>query len=472
MHYFSTVIIGMFLLFSSSIFAEQAATLLEMNGKESSLQFTEQELAWIDKNRTATVIGDASWFPFEGFDENGTYVGIVAEILNLITEKSGLNFDVSKTASWSHSMKFSEDRQVDIISGSASNSTLEKNYRATYSTIKSPIVIIARETMQYIPDLTTVKNLRVALIGTAGYSNKIKQTFPEVDFIEIKEISEAMIGVAEEQFDLVLMSMTVASYQMAELGLYELRIAGITDLSMELTLFVNRNEPILWSIIDKIKRHESKQERHQILSKWVKYKYVERYSPEVVRIFLLVTLFLIVFVLYRNYLLKKQTKLLTRLAQTDKLTNTYNRLHLGKLLTEQVTISQRDNSTFSLIMVDIDAFKKVNNKYGYQIGDKLLQHFSLLIKDSLRRQDILGRWSDRVFIIVCPGTNLQDAQTLAEKLKLEISQAIFLNVGKKTACLGIVEYQAIESADACLVRLEESLQCAKQSAQNIIKSKT
>ncbi|GLS89581.1 hypothetical protein GCM10007916_06480 [Psychromonas marina] len=461
MHYVYTTIMVFFLLFTSSLFAEQSPATLEINSEQSALQLTEQELAWIQENRSVTMIGDASWFPFEGFDENGKYLGIVAEILNLITEKSGLNFEVSKTASWLHSVQFSEDQQVDIISASASNPILEKNYRETYSTIKSPIVIIARETMQYIPDLTTVKDLRVALIGTAGYSNKIKQAFPEVDFIEIEEISEALVGVAEAQFDVALMSMTVASYQMAELGLYELRIAGITELDMELTLFVNRNEPVLWSIIDKIKRHESKQERHEILSRWVKYKYVDRYSSEMVRLFIMATLFLIAFILYRNYLLKKQTKLLTKLSQRDKLTNTYNRLYLGQLLSEQVVKSQHENSTFSLIMVDIDAFKKINNKYGYQIGDKLLQHFSLLIKDNIRHQDMLGRWGDRVFIVICPDADLTKAHRLAENLRQEISQAIFLNVGKKTACLGVVEYKAIESWDSCLGRLEASLQCPK-----------
>lgn len=463
MHYFFSLIICGSLIFSTSVFAAQPVTHLEKMSEETLLQLTEEEIAWIKENNPISVIGDTHWFPFEGFDESGNYVGMVAEILNLITEKYGLNFEVSKTASWAHSMRFSENQLVDVISGSASNPVLEKHYQATYSTIKSPIVIIARETMQYIPNLSTVKNLRIALIGNTGYSNKIKQAFPEVNFIEVEEISDALIGVAEEKFDLVLMSMTVASYQMAELGLYELRIAGVTPLNMELTLFVNRNQPILWSIIDKIKRYETKQERYQILSKWVKYKPVEHYSPELFRFLLLLALFLIVFVLYRNYLLKKQAKCLTILTQTDKLTNTYNRHHLSKLLTEQAIKSKRGHSTFSLILIDIDAFKKINNKYGYHIGDKLLQHFSLLIQEHIRPQDLLGRWSDRVFIIICPDVNLHQAHRLAADLKKEICQAIFLNIGKKSACVGVAEYQRNESVESCLVHLETSLQSAKQS---------
>jgi len=472
MRYLAIIIFSVATLFAPMVLAIDVVLASETKAVENEkniLQFTAQEKAWIKENRSVTVIGDAKWFPFEGFDDSGRYVGIVAEVLNLISLKSGLTFKVNETASWRHSLQFSGDKQVDIISASASNAIIEKNYRPTYSTIKSPIVMIASNDTRYISDLSAASGLRVALIGTAGYSKGIKEVYPEVNFIEIDEIDEGLLGVAEEHYDLVLMSMMVASHQMAELGLYELRVAGITDFDMELTLFVNRNKPILWSIIDKVKRNENQQEHHKILSKWSNNNPVVHYSPEMVRIFIVITVLLFCFA-YRYYLLRKQAKRLSTLARTDKLTNTCNRVYLDTLLTKKIAKNARKNNVFSLIMVDLDKFRAVNDKHGYRVGDKLLQQFVLLLNDHISEHDIVGRWAGGDFVIICSGLNCQDALTLAEKLRSEIAQTIFVGIGKKTASFGVAQYKSPEPAESFVGRADKALYDAKASGRNRVKA--
>lgn len=472
MHYFFKVIGWLLLLACAQVNANQGGLLQEntvVENENNPLIFSEQELSWIADNKEVTVIGDTTWFPFEGFDRNGQYVGIVAEVLKKISAKSGLVFDVSETATWRHTMQFANDRQVDIISASASNPILEKNYRATFSTIKNPIVMVARNNMDYIPELSAENRLRVALLADSGYSNQVKQAYPAIDFIEVDEISDGLLGVADERYDLILMSMAVASYQMSELGLYELRVVGVTDIEMALTLFVNRNKPLLWEIINKVKLHESKQEQHEILSKWIRHKYIDRYSPKIVCSFILIVLFVVIFVFYRNYLLKKQAKVLTLLAQTDPLTNIKNRLSLDQMMRQQISESQRYKTEFSLIMIDIDLFKPVNDKYGHLVGDKLLQQFVLLLQESIRQSDLLGRWGGEEFLIICPHTNLAQAAILAEKLRVAVFTAIFLTVGKKTASFGVAQYHPSESAECCLARADEAMYRAKSSGGNQVK---
>lgn len=68
------------------------------NSQNTALAFSDQELEWIKNNNSVTVIGDSNWFPFEGVDKEGNYDGIVADVLNLISQKSGLIFHVSETA--------------------------------------------------------------------------------------------------------------------------------------------------------------------------------------------------------------------------------------------------------------------------------------------------------------------------------------------------------------------------------------
>jgi len=464
MRYFFAMMLSVTMLFISSVLAlESDLALLTSTAdrKNSALHLTDQELAWIKENRSVTMIGDADWLPFEGFDNEGRYIGIVAETLNLITLKTGIKFNVKETATWQHSLQFSEDQRVDIISASRSNPILEKNYRATHSTTKSPIVMIASNDTRYISDLSAAKGLRVALIGGAGYNNQIAENYPEINIINIEDFNEGLLGVAEDHYDLVLMSMMVASYKMAELGLYELRVAGITDIDMELTLFVNRNKPMLWSIIDKVKRAETKQEHHKLLSKWAQSNTVQPYSAEMIRMGAAFILFLIACGFYRNYLLKKQAKMLAILTKTDNLTKTYQRFYIYKLLIQKVDKTHRNNGVLSLIMVDIDNLKKVNKRQGYLIGDKLLQQFALLLKDHIDKNDLIGRWTDGQFVIICPDKNDQQAQLLAQQLTTAVAQTIFLGVGKKSASLAVVQYCSPESAETFLGRADSALSDAK-----------
>lgn len=475
MRYFLIAIVSALSFTVPMLFANQSDILLETNianTENSALVFTEQEKAWMQENKSISVIGDTAWFPFEGFDINGNYTGIVAEVLTLISEKSGLIFNVSETASWSDTLKYSMDQQVDVISGSASNPLLEKNYRSTYSTIKNPIVIVGPSSMEYIPDLTAIKDLRIALVNRSGCSNTIATSYPHLSFIGVEHISDALLGIADEEYDVAITSMALASYQISELGLYELRIVGVTDLDMELTLFVNRNKPILWDIINKVKLHETQLERHEILSKWIKQKYIDRYPPERMRALVLLIVLLIGFAFYRNRLLKKQGKELLQLSQTDKLTNIHNRLYLDKVLLQSASQSKRYKTTFSLIVIDIDLFKQVNDKFGHLIGDKLLKQFSFLLSDNIRSSDVVGRWGGEEFLIICPKTNLQEALILAEKLRDIIYQAIFINVGRKTASFGVAEFRSDDSADDCLGRADKALYSAKNTGRNQVKAES
>lgn len=475
MRYVLIALISVFSLSFSMFVVAADELLLETNianNENRPLVLTEQEQAWIDNNPSVSVIGDSNWFPFEGFDQNGNYVGIVAEVLNLISKKSGLAFNVIETQTWRHTVEYSMDKQVDVISASGDNPILEKNYRATYSTIKNPIVIIAGSNMHYIPDLNMIKDLRIAIINNSGYSRKIANEYPHIAFMTVEDIDEALLGLADNRFDIALMSMAIASYQIAELGLYELRVVGVTDLDMELTLFVNRNKPMLWDIINKVKLHETTLERHEILSKWIKQKYIDRYSPEKIRGLILIIVLLVMFVFYRNYLLKKQAKVLTELSQTDKLTNIHNRLYLDKILLQSASQGKRYKSTFSLVMIDIDFFKPVNDKFGHLAGDKLLKQFAFLIGDNIRSSDVAGRWGGEEFLIICPETNLQEALILAEKLREAVYKAIFLNIGKKTASFGVSEYRSYESVEACLMRADKALYQAKEAGRNQVKAES
>ena len=175
------------------------------------------------------------------------------------------------------------------------------------------------------------------------------------------------------------------------------------------------------------------------------------------------------FLLYRHFLLTKLNKQLTQQSQTDKLTNLCNRLYLDQMLLQLSAQSERYKNNFTLILIDIDYFKSVNDQHGHLVGDQVLIEFASLLKSHTRRSDVVGRWGGEEFLIVCPETKSSEALLLAEKLRLTVSQHKFTTVVSKTASFGIAQYQMDETIESCLNRADQALYAAKKSGRNQVK---
>jgi len=112
-------------------------------------------------------------------------------------------------------------------------------------------------------------------------------------------------------------------------------------------------------------------------------------------------------------------------ATIDSLTNLYNRRAFEEFAEKAVNKAEREQTFISVILMDIDLFKVVNDTHGHQIGDKVLQEFSIRLKDSLRQYDILARYGGEEFMLLLPDTDIETAVTIAEKLRVTISQPLF-----------------------------------------------
>jgi len=167
--------------------------------------------------------------------------------------------------------------------------------------------------------------------------------------------------------------------------------------------------------------------------------------------------------------LKRKELELENLARIDQLTGIYNRLHLDEVLLSQYYRFNRYSEECSIILVDIDFFKEVNDSYGHLVGDKVLQSFAKLLKNSLRSDDIIGRWGGEEFLIVLPHTSLQQAAFLAEKLCKKIAEYDFETVGHKTASFGVATFTHGKSIEQCVDMADEALYEAKRAGRNQVK---
>lgn len=154
------------------------------------------------------------------------------------------------------------------------------------------------------------------------------------------------------------------------------------------------------------------------------------------------------------------------LAITDPLTGLYNRLKLDEVMTRQILRQKNFSSDLSIILMDVDHFKHVNDTYGHQVGDEVLKEFAQILRQNIRASDVVGRWGGEEFLIICPNTNLEGSSKLAEKLRQVISKTTFTIVGKKTASFGVSSYHAEDTAADVLSRADSQLYLAKQSGRN------
>ena len=118
--------------------------------------------------------------------------------------------------------------------------------------------------------------------------------------------------------------------------------------------------------------------------------------------------------------LKESNQRLLEMSQIDPLTGLYNRRHMMTTLEAELDRSNRISSPFSLVMVDLDHFKKVNDTYGHQQGDVVLKSTSWVIKEQLRQYDSASRFGGEEFILLLPETSLDEAVNVAERLRQAI----------------------------------------------------
>ena len=151
---------------------------------------------------------------------------------------------------------------------------------------------------------------------------------------------------------------------------------------------------------------------------------------------------------------------------TDKLTGLFNRVKLDEVLKDEFNRSNRFKRSFGIIIIDIDYFKKVNDTYGHQVGDQVLILFAKILKENIRKVDILGRWGGEEFMIICSENDFQDTMKLAESLRQIISKYDFPTIGDFSASFGVSIYSGDENIDKVIERADNALYKAKANGRN------
>jgi diguanylate cyclase (GGDEF)-like protein len=169
--------------------------------------------------------------------------------------------------------------------------------------------------------------------------------------------------------------------------------------------------------------------------------------------------------------LKKANEQLKRLTNIDHLTNLFNRRYLSEILESEFFRARRNRENLSLVIVDIDYFKNVNDTYGHQNGDVVLASVAGLAQQLLRAYDSAARYGGEEFVLVLPGTSLQGGAMVAERLRQSVLDFAFpppMEDLTLTISAGVAAYPSphVENIDSLFRQADEALYRAKQAGRN------
>jgi len=153
-------------------------------------------------------------------------------------------------------------------------------------------------------------------------------------------------------------------------------------------------------------------------------------------------------------------------ANTDSLTGLANRMRLDELFAHLQRIYERYQTSYAVVMVDLDHFKSINDRYGHHVGDEVLCFTAIQFEQGVRESDSVGRWGGEEFLLLLPETDEEGARRLAESLRLRLCGGGHPDVGMVTASFGVAVVQVGESIDDLLKRADRALYLAKESGRN------
>jgi two-component system cell cycle response regulator len=173
----------------------------------------------------------------------------------------------------------------------------------------------------------------------------------------------------------------------------------------------------------------------------------------------------------KNQQLEESLARMQQMAATDPLTSLYNRRHFGRVLEQMFAESQRYQNDMACVMIDLDDYKRLNDKYGHQVGDQLLVLAGKVISANMRRMDVAARYGGDEFVLLLPRANTGEAEMVAQRIREEFAAAAATALNKPrgiTMSVGIASLAISKptSADQLVAQADQALYRAKESGRD------
>ena len=435
----------------------------------SDFSLTKSEKEYLNSKHSLKICIDPFWYPIE-FMKDGKISGITSDLKRYFEEKIQINIDVVPTNNWNESLDFIKDKKCDIISSISPSYDRMSYLNFTKPILTLPIVVTTQKDKPFLRDISLLKNEKIAILKGHFIAEYIKDYFPYLKIVEVASMNEGLYLVEQgEVYGYIDNALVLSSTIQKEFS-NSLKIGFRFDILDELSIGTRNDEPILNDIFSRLVDDLDETKKQEFLNNWtIITEQVGWFSLKEIIFLVIFTTTIFGGLIFYQRKLKILNKKLKKLYLTDKLTGLYNRFKIDKELSSQKdNIDRNDSYSCGLILIDIDYFKSINDTLGHLVGDCILKDISKLLKNNLRKTDIIGRWGGEEFLIILPFTSKDIAKKISENLRALIEENNFsYKMNRKiTISIGVTEFSKSKSVEDTLLLVDNLLYKAKENGRN------
>lgn len=434
------------------------------------LKLSAGERAYLSRTTDLTLCAAQNWMPYEGIEAN-IHVGLIADYMKLLAEKLNVNLTVMPVDSWSQAHYMLRTGLCDLIPGAMATPTRGKYLSFSRPYLSMPAVVAVHNRTEFNDTAQELADKQLAVRSDSAFYEILTNRYPNARITPVATVAEGLrLLETSDVFGFIdapaSISQTLQANHLLDITLYN----TLND-RWDLSAAVNRDNPQLLDILNRAITTITPQEHGIIANHWLNIRYA--YKVDYSRVWLVgaISLLILTLLAYRYKVVAGYNRQLEFMAQHDALTGIYNRNKLYEYLDNGLEIFRRYERPSSVIFFDIDDFKKVNDQYGHNEGDRILIDVTGLVEETIRKTDQLGRWGGEEFLIILPESDLYMAAVLAEKLRAAIEQKDFGLAGRNLTCsFGVSQLQQEDTIASLVHRADEALYQAKNSGKNCVRT--
>jgi len=486
-----------------------AATLAHVWFREPprGTNLTPEEWHWLSLHDGKLRLGtDPQYHPISFIDNNGVHQGISEDYFKLIEKRLNISFLRVNPTTWHELLNKLRNKEIDLTGEIQKTPERMEYLLFTQPYINVPNMIFVRSDRTDSLTMSDLSGMNVAVTRNYAVENHIRENYPQIRTVPGDCSHNGVMKLSIGEVDAFIGELPIVSHIISEQKITNLRIAGDAGLTYNLTIASRSDLPILNSILTKVLATITEEERREIHDRWIsieynKFLFSSRFWHLTIAGFSIVlaaalavsiwnkTMYRMVnertneLVRYKEKLeemVAEKTKELTvaliqleAAASTDPLTHLSNRRNFEILLKNELLKAKRYFLPLTLLFLDIDHFKRINDDFGHNIGDDVLEDIASIIKASIRDTDIAARWGGEEFIALLTVTNLEAGLICAEKIRKAVESYTFSNINRQiTVSIGVAEFNTHESITSWINRADGCLYQAKNEGRNCVRPQT
>lgn len=430
---------------------------------------TETEENYLFRKQKITMCVDPEWYPLEAIRE-GKHIGIASDIMKSFEAKLAVPVELVPTKSWSESLLKVRNRQCDILA-MASETADRKHYLNFTSTyLELPYVMVTTMEKPFVESIDTLQGAKIGVVRGYEIVHRLKKLYPELQIIEVESVKDGLKKVENGELYGYIDNLAVVTSYIQKEHTGSLKVSSRLVEKDELRVAVRNDEPILYGIFEKLVVQLDEATMQTCYNRWAStIEQVAWFDRAMFSKIALAIAALLAAFLWRYVLLKRYNSRLLELSMTDNLTGLYNRQKTDEILNiESHKVNRYSGYHCSVMMIDVDYFKTINDTMGHQEGDSILRKLAEVMKKSLRQSDVVGRWGGEEFIVILSHTSVNEALHVAEHLRQAVNTYPFIEAFPVTISIGVGEFKNTEEVHECIKRVDTALYRAKEEGRNSV----